>query len=124
MRNAHFKLNIDEAHKVLTFRFVGDGVSSDCADQLLDQVANMNNLGDYKQVWDYRHFTSILEPSDVERIAQHWRNIDCGRPIPTAVVARDPLTPARAKAFASLFPMLDIHNFRELYLAMDWLESA
>lgn len=119
-----FKLSVDHDLKLISMRLKGSEASAYYVDRMLAGYDGIDAPCLYDWLLDYRQFSGIIEGQDVERLAQHWRDLADGQSAGSkiAVVTDDVLTPARANAFRHLFPKDEIRTFHDLNTALVWLK--
>jgi len=122
---AYVKVSVDEPMRLITLKLKGAESSAFYTEQLLTAYDGIEQPWLYNKMMDYRQFTGLIEYSDVIRLAEDWARRVEGQVYASRVafLTFDPLTPARAASFTSLFPNTSVRSFDELHPALSWLNA-
>lgn len=126
MRNA-CRLNfiVDEAHRLVIIRPIGDMPAMDFVDQLFDGYRNLDKPWTYRRVTDMRRFEGFIDQEAIDEIARRWNEITAGvtYSAKAALVTTDPLDRARLPTVSPQFPCETICLFADFHEAVGWLLS-
>ncbi len=117
-------VNGTDRYIIFTFRGVLNGR------QMLDATAaayiGLEKPWLYNRVYDLRPFINIVSLDDLSAQIRQWEKIVGRRhaPMRFAIVTDDPVRMARTRAYAPLFPHLDVAAFPEIEDAVAWLKAA
>jgi len=121
-RFQHF---IDQDHKVLVVRVIGDMPHSEMADNLFDVYAKLGDPWNWSRIIDFRRFEGVVTIADIEDVAQRWAELTRGQEYRSkyAVVSLDPLEKLRVPAASALFPNETVCHFSDYHEALAWVRA-
>ena len=123
MADIYFKLIVDEAQKLITFRLKGAQSSEYYTGKFIEAYASIDRPWLYRRLMDHRHCETTITFEDVQRLSDHWAEMTRGETgiHYVAILTPDALTRARTSTYSHLFPNQDIRSFTDMYDALDWL---
>ncbi|CAL4867579.1 hypothetical protein MMA231_01836 [Asticcacaulis sp. MM231] len=123
MIDPYFKLTVDEAQKLITFRLKGAQTSQYYTDKFIKAYAAIDRPWLYRRLMDHRNCETTITFEDVQRLSNHWADITRGETVThyVAILTSDALTRARTSTYSHLFPNQNIRTFTDLHDALDWL---
>lgn len=126
MLRARVGFHIDEAHRLVTVRYVG----AICGDEIVPRMEAAYRALDrawrYDCIHDLRRHTGRMDIRDNEALAECWHEVAGGRDVGrcTAIVSSDPLVDARLPLTQKLFPFRSLAVFGTLEAARSWIETV
>lgn len=126
MTDAYFRLTVDEAQKLITFRLKGAESSQYYTGKIIETYETIDRPWLYRRLMDHRQCETTITFEDVQKMAAHWAELTHGETLIhyVAILTSDALTRARPATYSHLFPNQEIRSFTELHDALDWLLST
>ncbi len=116
---------VNPADRYIIFKFRGVLSGKDMLDATAEAYAGLDEPWMYNRIYDLRSFINVVHVEDLKALIRQWEDIVGRRhaPMRFAMVTDDPVRLGRAKAYAPMFPYLDVGVFPTLAAAIAWLKE-
>lgn len=116
---------VDEAHRLVIIRPIGDMPAMDFVDQLFEGYRSLGEPWTYHRVTDMRRFEGFIDQDAIDEIVRRWNEMTAGitYSAKVALVTTDALDRARLPTVSPQFPYETICPFTDFHEAVGWLLS-
>ena len=125
MLRPRISVQVDEAQRIVTARYIGAVHGDQVVDEVLSVYRTLDKAWEYDCIWDLSRHAGWVEIRHNEALAQGWKNIAGGRDAGrlTAVVSCDPLIDVRLPLTQVMFPFRTVALFGTVEAARLWIEA-
>ncbi len=125
MGRSRLTLTVDEDHRILIVRYIGDIDGEQINHNVMQQIADVAEVWTYDSLIDMRRFENTVLVTEIEDLAMRWNGLAAGRDRGcfTAVISADPLVRARLPLTQALFPVRTLAQFGSFDEGLDWLKT-
>lgn len=124
MTRSRLTLSVDNANRVITFRYIGGIDGGDINMSMIDQLMQLDRPWEYDNIVDLRRHEGTVTASEIEDLAHRWQSLaqgrDQGRLI--AIVSDDPLVHARLPISRAAFANRIVEGFALMEEGASWIE--
>lgn len=125
MTRSRLTLSVDDANRIIVFRYIGGIDGGDINVSMIDQLRQIDQPWDYDNIVDMRRHEGTVTAGEIEELAERWQKLaqgrDHGRLI--AIVSDDPLVVARLPISRAAFSNRIVEGFSLMEEAMDWIDT-
>jgi hypothetical protein len=125
MTRSRLTLSVDDANRIIVFRYIGGIDGGDINVSMIDQLKQIDRPWDFDSIVDMRRHEGTVTAGEIEDLARRWQMLaqgrDQGRLI--AIVSEDPLVFARLPISRAAFANRVVECFALMEEAMSWIED-
>ncbi|MDC7675081.1 hypothetical protein [Asticcacaulis machinosus] len=120
-------VRLDEDHKVIMFRVVGEVDGADIVDTLMKTYESLSEPWQYHRLLDLRRHDGLMHVSHIDDLRCRWQALVGDRvtiPVRGAIITSNALSFARLPSVRKNFTGKQIHTFHSLDEGMDWVQNG
>lgn len=125
MGRSRLTLTVDEDHRILIVRYIGDIDGEQINHNVMQQIADVAEVWTYDSLIDMRRFENTVLVTEIEDLATRWNGLAQARDRGcfTAIISDDPLVRARLPLTQALFPVRTLAQFGNFDEGLEWLKA-
>ena len=125
MARSRITLSVDDANRIIMFRYIGGIDGGDVNVSMIDQLAQVDRPWEYDNIVDLRRHEGLVTANEIDELAHRWQSLaqgrDHGRLI--AIVSDDPLVFARLPISRAAFSNRVVEGFALMEEALCWIDA-